>query len=177
MLKLACTLHNLAKVCLPRFPSAKIQHFIGSNKDLPEKYRKEMVGRSSMVLTRKTVVDETLVCMFSDVCISIVGMNVSQLTRFLCVQPCHRNFLPDKKSMKVCKNSNIHKARKTALNKKSFFSQKQCDFKKELLQHRNSEKVSLFRYKLLLRDLQHCVSSLGSFLLFYHDCRFLLNLE
>ena len=120
MLKLACTLHNLAKVCLPKFTSAKFQPFIGCNKDYPEKYRKEMVGRSSMVFTRKTVVDETLVCMFSDVCKSIVGMNVSQLTRVLCVQPCHRNFLLDKKSMKNCKNSNIHKARKIALKKRPF---------------------------------------------------------
>ena len=57
MLKLGCTLPNLANICLHKSTDSKFCPFTESDKDLLEKIREDMVGGPSIVLTRKAVVD------------------------------------------------------------------------------------------------------------------------
>ena len=59
MLKLGCTLPNLANICLHKSTDSKFYHFTESDKDLLEKIREDMVGGPSIAFTRKTVVDES----------------------------------------------------------------------------------------------------------------------
>ena len=58
MLKLGCTLPNLANICLHKSTDSKLYSFIESEKDLLENIREDMVGGPSFVFTRKAVVDE-----------------------------------------------------------------------------------------------------------------------
>ena len=60
MLKLGCTLPNLANICLHKSTDSKFYPFTESDKDLFGKIREDMVGGPSIVLTRKAVVDEPL---------------------------------------------------------------------------------------------------------------------
>ena len=59
MLKLGCTIPNLANICLHTSTDSKFHPFTESHKDLLEKIREDMVGGASIVFTRKAVVDET----------------------------------------------------------------------------------------------------------------------
>ena len=61
MLKLGCTLPNLANICLHKSTDSKFYPFTESDKDLLEKIREDMVGGPSNVFTRKDVVDETYI--------------------------------------------------------------------------------------------------------------------
>ena len=79
MLKLGCTLPNLATICLQKSTGSNFYHFTESDKDLREKIREDMVGDPSTVFKRKAVVNETFMRKSSSLCISIVGIDVSQL--------------------------------------------------------------------------------------------------
>ena len=79
MLKLRCTLPNLANICLHKSTSAKFYPFTEADKDLLQKIREDMVGGPSIVFTRKAVVDETFIGNSGNICKSIVGIDVSQL--------------------------------------------------------------------------------------------------
>ena len=79
MLKLGCTLPNLANKCLHKSSNYKFYPFCEKNKDLCEKIREDMTGGPSIVFTRKAVVDETYIRNSSNVCKSIVGIDASQL--------------------------------------------------------------------------------------------------
>ena len=74
MLKLGCTLPNLANIFLHKF-----YPFCESDRDLCEKIREDMTGGPSIVFTRKAVVDKTFIRDSSNVCKSIVGIDASQL--------------------------------------------------------------------------------------------------
>ena len=87
MLKLGCTLPNLANICLPRSTDSKFYPFTESDKDLLEKLREEMVGGPSNVFTRKAVVDGTFIRKSSNLCKSIVGIDASQLYPYSMCQP------------------------------------------------------------------------------------------
>ena len=87
MLKLGCTLPNLAKFCLHKSTDSKFYHFTESDEDLLEKIRKDMVGGLSIVFTRKAVVDETFIRKSSNSCKSIVGIAASQLYPYSMCQP------------------------------------------------------------------------------------------
>ena len=52
MLKLGCTLPNLANICLHKPTDSKFYPFTESDKDLLEKIREDMVGGPSIVFTR-----------------------------------------------------------------------------------------------------------------------------
>ena len=82
MLKLGCTLPNLANICLHKSTNAKFYPFTENDKDLLEKIRDDMVGGPSIVFTRKAVVNETLIRDSTNVCKSIVGIDASQLYPF-----------------------------------------------------------------------------------------------
>ena len=59
MLKLGCTLPNLANICLHKSTNHKLYPFFEGDKDLCEKIREDMTGGPSIVFTQKTVVDQT----------------------------------------------------------------------------------------------------------------------
>ena len=79
MLKLGCTLPNLANICLHKSTDSKLYPLIESDKDLLEKIREDMVGGPSIVFTPKAVVDATFSRKSSNLCKSIVGIDGSQL--------------------------------------------------------------------------------------------------
>ena len=79
MLKLGCTLANLANIRSHKSTDSKCYPFTESDKDLVEKIREDMVGGPSVVFTRKAVVDETFIRKSSNLCKSIVGIDASQL--------------------------------------------------------------------------------------------------
>ena len=53
MLKLGCTLPNLANICLHKSTEAKFYTFTEGDNDLLEKIREDVVGGPSIVFTRK----------------------------------------------------------------------------------------------------------------------------
>ena len=61
MLKLRCTLPNLAKIRLHKSTSANFYPSTETDKDLLLKLRKYMAGSPSIVFTSKTVIDETFI--------------------------------------------------------------------------------------------------------------------
>ena len=87
MLKLGCTLPNLANICLHKSTSAKFYPFTETDKDLLQKIREDMVGGPSIVFTRKAVVDETFIRKSEKICKSIVGIDASQLYPYSMCQP------------------------------------------------------------------------------------------
>ena len=82
MLKLGCTLPNLANICLHKSMDRKFYPFIEADKDLHEKIRSEMTGGPSIVFTRKAVVDKTFIRRSNSVCKAILGIDASQLYPF-----------------------------------------------------------------------------------------------
>ena len=87
MLKLGCTLPNLANICLHKYTHAKFYPFTDGDTDLLEKIREDVVGGPSIVFTRKAVVDETFVRKSSNICESIVGIDACQLYPYSMCQP------------------------------------------------------------------------------------------
>ena len=61
MLKLGCTLPNLANICLHKSTDTKFYPFTEGDKNLLEKIREDVVGGPAIVFTRKTVVDQTFI--------------------------------------------------------------------------------------------------------------------
>ena len=79
MLKLVCTLPNLANICLHKSTDSKSYLFTEIDKDLLEKIREDMVGSPSIVFTRKAVANKTFIRKSTILCKSIVGIDASQL--------------------------------------------------------------------------------------------------
>ena len=79
MLKLGCTLPNLANICLHKSTDAKFYPITEEDEDLVEKIREDVVGGPSIVFTRKTVVDETFIRKSTNICKSVVGINASKV--------------------------------------------------------------------------------------------------
>ena len=87
MLKLVCTLPNLANICLHKSTDAKIYPFTEGDKYLLEKFRKDVVGGPANVFTRKAVVDETFIRKPTNICKFIVGNDASQRYPYSMCQP------------------------------------------------------------------------------------------
>ena len=87
MLKLGCTLPNLAIICLHKSTDAKFYPFTEGDKDLLEKYRENDVGGPSIVFTRKAVADETFIRKTTNFCKSFVRIDASQLYPYAVCQP------------------------------------------------------------------------------------------
>ena len=87
MLRLGCTLPNLAKNCLHKSTDSKFYPSTESGIDLLEKIREDMVRGLSIVFTRKAVVNETFRRKSSNLCKSIVGIDTSQLYYYSICQP------------------------------------------------------------------------------------------
>ena len=79
MLKLGCTLPNLASICFNISTGLKLYPSTEWDKDLLEKIREDFVGGPSIVFTRKLVVEEPFIPKSSNLCKSIVGIDSSQL--------------------------------------------------------------------------------------------------
>ena len=77
MLKLGCTLPNLANICLHKSTNSIFYPFVEADKDLHDKIREDMTGGPSIVFTRKAIVKNT-----ENICKSIVGIDASQLYPF-----------------------------------------------------------------------------------------------
>ena len=86
MLKLGCTLPNLANICLHKSTDSKLYPFTETDKDLLEKIREDMVGGPSSVFTRKALVDVSFKRKSSNLCKSIVGIDASQLYHYAMCQ-------------------------------------------------------------------------------------------
>ena len=82
MLKLGCTLPNLANICHHKSADRKFYPFIEADKDLHEKIRSKMTGGPSIVFTRKTVEDKTFIRRSNNTCKAIVRIDSSQLYPF-----------------------------------------------------------------------------------------------
>ena len=87
MLKLGCTLPNLANICLHKSTDSKFYPIIEGDKDLLEKIRDDVVAGPSIVFTRKAVVDETFIRKSTNICKSTVGIDASQLHPYSMCQP------------------------------------------------------------------------------------------
>ena len=79
MLKVGCTLPNLANICSDKSTDAKFYPFTEGDKGFLEKNREDVVGGPSIVFTRKAVVDETSIQKSTNICKSTVGIDSSQL--------------------------------------------------------------------------------------------------
>ena len=87
MLKLGCTLPNLANICLHKSTDVKFCTFTEGDKYLLEKIREGVVGGPPIVFTRKAVVDETFNRKSANICKSFVGIDASQLYSYSMCQP------------------------------------------------------------------------------------------
>ena len=87
MLKLGCTLPYLANICLHKSTSSKFYPDTETDKDLLQKIREDMVAGPAIVFRRKAVVDETFIRNSGNFCISIVGIDASQLYPYSMCQP------------------------------------------------------------------------------------------
>ena len=92
MLKLGCTLPNLANICLHKSTDSKFSPFRESDKDFLEEIREDFVDGASVVFTRKAVVDEAFIRKSSNLCKSIVGIVASQLYSYSMCQPVPTGF-------------------------------------------------------------------------------------
>ena len=79
MLKFACSLPNLANICLHCATNANFYPFTESHKDFLLKVWEYLVAGPSIVFTRQVVVDETHIRKSTNVCKSIVRIDASQL--------------------------------------------------------------------------------------------------
>ena len=82
MLKLKCTLPNLANKCLHKSTNYKFYPFCESDKDFCEKIREDMTGGPSIVFSRKAVAVKNFITNSSNVCKSIVEIDASQIYPF-----------------------------------------------------------------------------------------------
>ena len=73
MLKLGCTLPNLANICLHKSTDSKFYPFTGNDKHFLEKILEVMVGGPTIVSTRKAVADENFIRKSTNFCKSIVS--------------------------------------------------------------------------------------------------------
>ena len=87
MLKLGCTLPNLANNCLHKSTNAKFYPFTEGDKDLFETLREDIVGGPSIVYTRKAIDDGSFIRKSTNICKSMVGIDASQLYPYSMCQP------------------------------------------------------------------------------------------
>ena len=89
MLKLGCTLPNLANNYLHKSTDAKTYHFTEGKNDLLAKNWnwKDFDGGLSFVFTRKAVVNETFIRKSTNICKSVDRVDASQLYRYSMCEP------------------------------------------------------------------------------------------
>ena len=107
MLKLGCTLPNLANICLHKSTNYKFYPFCESDKDLCEKIREDMTGGPSIVFTRKAVVDETYIRNSSKIVNHSLELMQASFTLSQCVKICQQDCTRDESLALKCRNSRL----------------------------------------------------------------------
>ena len=79
MLKLRCTLPNLANICLHKSTNAKFYPITEEDKDFLEKNREDVFGGPPIDFACKAVVDETYIRKSANICKFIVAIDTNQL--------------------------------------------------------------------------------------------------
>ena len=88
MLKLGCTLANLANNCLHNSTDTKLYPITDADKNMLERNREDVVGGISIIFTRKAVVDETFSHKFTNACKSFVEDDAADYIHIQFVNPC-----------------------------------------------------------------------------------------
>ena len=146
MLKLGCTLPNLANICLHKSTDSKFSPFTESDKDLLEKIREDMVGGPSIVFTGKAVVDETFIRISSNLCKLLVSMLVSYIPT-QCVNQCQLDCIRDGSTILKLRDSELAKTNLAPL--RIWF----CHTFKKVAQ------IANLRVRLLLVDKRRLIAS------------------
>ena len=115
ILKLGCTLQNLAKFCIHKATDAKFYPITEGDKDLLEKIRKDFVGGPSIVFTRKAIVEENFLRKSTKICKSIFGVDASQLYSYSMCQLCLSVFTGVEISFQKLVDSHLDKRTPAAL--------------------------------------------------------------
>ena len=170
MLKLGCTLPNLANICLHKSTSTKFYPFTESDKDLLQKIREDMVGGPSIVFTRKAVVDETFIRKSENVCKSIAGIDASQLYPYSMCQPMPTGLYTrwdyDTESNRFKPQQN--KSRNFENMVMSYFQRQRPDCKIESFYTTgNQKKIDCFKVDAFCG---HCNTVFEAMGCFYHYC-------
>ena len=133
MIKLGCTLPNLANICLHKPTDSKFYPFTDSDKDLLEKIWEDLVGGPSIVFTRKAVVDETFIRKSTNLCKSTVGIDASQLYHYSMCQPMPTGLYTRWEYVSETKRFTAHKKKSRSFENMvlSHFQQSQPDCKIE----------------------------------------------
>ena len=87
MLKLGCTLPNLAKLCLHKSTEAKFYPLMERDKDFLEKNREDVVAGPSIIFTRKAVVDETFIRKSTNFANLLLRLTLANYAPTRCVNP------------------------------------------------------------------------------------------
>ena len=170
MLKLGCTLPNLANICLHKPTSAKFYPFTATDKDLLQKIREDMVGGPSIVFTRKAVVNETFIRNSGNICKSIVGIDASQLYPYAMCQPMPTGLYT---RWEYDAESNRFKTRKNKPRKyenlvMSYFQRQRPDCKIESFYTTGTQKkIDCFKVDGFCAHCKTVFEALGCF---YHYC-------
>ena len=95
LLKLGCTLPNLANVCLHKSTSATFYPLTKTDKYLLQKIGEDMVGGPSIVFTRKAVVDETFIRNSRKIVNRLLALTQASFILIFCVNPCQQDYARD----------------------------------------------------------------------------------
>ena len=88
MLQLACSILNLASICLQKSTDSKFYPSTEAVKDLLEKIG-DVVGGPSIVFTPETVVEETFIRKSTNLCKSLVGIDSSKINPYSIQKPVY----------------------------------------------------------------------------------------
>ena len=166
MLKLGCTLPILANNCLHKFTSAKIYPFTETDKDLLQKIREHMVGGTSIVFTRKAVVDETFTQNSGNICKSSVVIDANQLYPYSMFQPMptglYTRWKFDKESIRYKPQQN--KSRNFENMVMSYFQRQRPDCKIESFYTTGTQKkIDCFKVDGLCAHCKTMIEAMGYF--------------
>ena len=115
MLKLGCTLLNLANVCLHKPTSAKFYPFTEIDTHLLQKIREDMVGGPPIAFTRKAVVDETLFGIQEIFVILLLALTQASFIFILCVSPCQQDYTREENMTQNLIGLNLNKTNPESL--------------------------------------------------------------
>ena len=165
MLKLGCTLPNLANICLHKSNNEKFFRFCKIDRDLRQKIREDMTDGPSIVFSRKVVVEKFFIRDSANQ--SFEFMKASSIP-VQCVKTCQHDCTQDGSFIPICKHSMLDITHLEALRIWWCLTTKKQSQNAELRAstHLEIKKNWLFQCRLILRSLQNCVWSTGMLLSF-----------
>ena len=170
MLKLGCTLPNLANICLHKSSNHKFYPFFEGVKDLCEKIREDMTGGPSIAFTRKAVVDQTYIRKSSNNCKTIVGIDASQLYPFSMCQemPTGLYTRGEYDSETDCFNARINRTKNFENMVMSFYQELRPECKiQSFYTTRKQKKIDCFHVD---DYCDHCKTVIEAMGCYYHFC-------